>query len=182
MLSNTSPERRADTRSSNSPPSSSSSTMAFLTLCSRSFLICRQKHGDQVHRRCSGWLQRTSLCVVLTWTSMSARFSSSSRRRTMSSLSCRASENIVRKVLKMPKKSSGCGLDASSPKCLSAFKNFSGEPGMSRKKQPESKEKHKRRTFDWDGSNSGCLGGKGEGEKNWIEREASQEAHLDRPG
>lgn len=61
----------------------------------------------------------------LTWASARARFSSSSCRRAMSSLSCRASEYAERKVLKTPKKSSGCCLDESSPKCVSAFTNFS---------------------------------------------------------
>ena len=42
-LSKTSPERRADTRSSNSPHSSSAFPLAILPLCSLSFFICRQR-------------------------------------------------------------------------------------------------------------------------------------------
>lgn len=62
--------------------------------------------------------------LLQTCASISARFSSSSLRLSMSSLSCLASANAARKVSKIPKNTSGCRLDWSSPKCPRAFLNF----------------------------------------------------------
>lgn len=156
-LSNTSPERRADTRSSNSPPSSSLA-LAFFAFCSLSLFNWRRKRDDDkekideygnihytyppmrwsshlvknisntFHILSNGWFSslptlHLSTCL-LTCASMSARFSSSSLRLAMFSLSCLASKKAVRNMSNIPKKSSGCRLDGSSPKCLSAFPNF----------------------------------------------------------
>lgn len=59
----------------------------------------------------------------LTWASILARLSSSSLRRRMFSLSCLASENACRNWSKIPKNSSGCRRDGSSPKWVTDFWN-----------------------------------------------------------